>query len=120
MKIDPPRNFDPECVKCHVTGWEPTDKFCYESGFVSPAKTPQMLDVGCETCHGPGGAHTAAEQGGNMELQKKLQKALVITKEEAADARSKKMSCYSCHDLDNSPDFKFQEYWPEVEHRENE
>jgi hypothetical protein len=21
-----------------------------------------------------------------------------------------------CHDLDNSPDFDFQHYWPEVEH----
>jgi hypothetical protein len=24
--------------------------------------------------------------------------------------------CMECHDLDNSPDFDFQLYWPEVEH----
>jgi hypothetical protein len=25
-------------------------------------------------------------------------------------------NCMQCHDLDNSPDFDFQVYWPEVEH----
>ena len=24
-KLDPPRNFDPECVSCHVVGWHPTE-----------------------------------------------------------------------------------------------
>ena len=24
--------------------------------------------------------------------------------------------CMECHDLDNSPDFDFQEYWKEVAH----
>ena len=25
--------------------------------------------------------------------------------------------CMECHDLDNSPDFDFQRYWPKVEHQ---
>ena len=25
-------------------------------------------------------------------------------------------NCLGCHDLDNSPDFDFQKYWPEVAH----
>jgi hypothetical protein len=25
-------------------------------------------------------------------------------------------NCLGCHDLDNSPDFDFQKYWPEVKH----
>jgi hypothetical protein len=24
--------------------------------------------------------------------------------------------CMQCHDLDNSPDFDFQKYWPKVQH----
>ena len=24
--------------------------------------------------------------------------------------------CMQCHDLDNSPDFDFQKYWPKVKH----
>jgi len=43
--------YDPECVVCHVVGLD------YESGFVSAKKTPQMENVGCEMCHGPGSAH---------------------------------------------------------------
>ncbi len=42
---------DPECVICHVSGLE------YESGFVNEAKTPHLMGVGCENCHGPGSAH---------------------------------------------------------------
>jgi len=42
---------DPECVVCHVVGMR------YESGFVSPDTTPDMKNVGCENCHGPGSEH---------------------------------------------------------------
>ena len=27
-------------------------------------------------------------------------------------------NCLECHDLDNSPQFDFDEYWPQVEHSE--
>ena len=72
-----------------------------------------MIDAGCEDCHGPGEKHCIAEAGGDVELQKKLRKAVVVTKEE-----SEKRQCYTCHDLDNSPDFEFETYWPIVEHYE--
>lgn len=44
-------NYDPECVVCHVVGMN------YQSGFITQEKTPQMKDVGCENCHGPGSEH---------------------------------------------------------------
>jgi len=43
--------YDPECVVCHVVGFE------YESGFVSEKKTAHLKNVGCENCHGPGSKH---------------------------------------------------------------
>jgi PKD repeat protein len=39
------------CQVCHNVGkGQPT-------GFVDPTTTPQLTDVGCETCHGPAGWH---------------------------------------------------------------
>jgi len=46
--------YDPECIKCHVVG------FNYESGFVSETQTPDLKDVGCENCHGPGSKHISS------------------------------------------------------------
>ncbi len=112
-KLDPPRNYDPECVSCHVVGWHPTNFFPYASGYESKEKTPHLTNVGCEDCHGPGERHCAAELGGDKPLQQQLRKAMIVTK-----AESKKQQCVSCHDLDNSPDFNFDAYWPQIEHHE--
>lgn len=115
VNLDPPRNYDPECISCHVVGWHPTNYFPYESGFLSEAETPHLIDVGCESCHGPGEKHVKAEEHATPEaIREQLRKAMVITKEE-----SEKHQCMSCHDGDNSPDFDFKTYWPFVEHSEN-
>lgn len=115
VQLDPPRNFDPECISCHVIGWHPTGYFPYEGGFLSEQQTPHLIDVGCEACHGPGGKHVEAEMGADLQLQQKLYEAMRVTKQEAEDSQ-----CVSCHDLDNSPDFDFRTYWPLVEHYEAE
>ena len=115
VNADPPRQFDPECVACHVVGWNSEQYFPYQTGFVSQEKTPKLVDVGCESCHGPGEAHVRAENGSDLALQEKLQKAMIVTK---ADAE--KQLCRTCHDLDNSPEFNFETYWPKVEHYETE
>jgi len=115
VEVDPPRNFDPECISCHVTGWHPTGYFPYESGFLSEEKTPHLVDVGCEACHGPGEKHVEAEMGSDLELQEKLYQAMRVTNKQAEESL-----CVSCHDLDNSPDFNFPTYWPKVEHHESE
>jgi hypothetical protein len=113
-ELGTPRNFDPECVSCHVIGWNPQRFFPYETGFQSKEKTPHLTDVGCESCHGPGENHCKAEEGSDEAKMEKYRKAAVITK-----AESEKNQCRTCHDGDNSPDFNFQKYWPFIEHYEN-
>jgi hypothetical protein len=44
-------DYDPECVVCHVVGMR------FQSGFITEEKTPELKDVGCENCHGPGSEH---------------------------------------------------------------
>ena len=112
-KTNPPRTFDPECISCHVTGWNTTQFFPYDSGFQSEKETPQLINVGCESCHGPGEKHILAEKGKDVVLQKKLEDAMILTKEQA-----EKRHCFTCHDGDNSPDFDFKTYWPFIAHKD--
>ncbi len=122
LGADPPRNFDPECISCHVVGWSPQNYRPFQSGYLSEEKTPHLVNVGCETCHGPGEQHVKAEMGADFDLQEKLRKASVITLEESQQAVSRAISdkqpCMNCHDLDNSRDFDFETYWLKIEHRE--
>lgn len=112
-----PRHFDPECLSCHVTGWNPQSYYPYESGYLSLEETPQMTGSGCENCHGPGAAHVAAENGdsgASSELIAELRESMRLPLEDA------KEKCMECHDLDNSPAFHqpgaFDEYWSQIEH----
>ena len=63
VHLDPPRHFDPECLSCHVTGWEPQKYFPFVSGYSGLKETPDMVGNGCENCHGPAARHVAAENG---------------------------------------------------------
>lgn len=111
------RNFDPECLSCHVTGWNPQKYFPYETGYYDLERDRHLHGNGCENCHGPARKHVEAENGDidvSEEEIERLRKALYITKEEAAGGL-----CLECHDIDNSPDFLkkgFEEYWKHIEH----
>jgi hypothetical protein len=45
---------DPECLKCHVTGYG------QPSGFTTEEETPYLKYKQCEACHGAGGTHAAS------------------------------------------------------------
>jgi hypothetical protein len=106
------RQYDPECLSCHTTGWEPQKYFPYVTGFQSLEQTPDLVGNGCENCHGPGAAHVAAELGNQMQPKLEFREAMKITRGWAATDL-----CIKCHDPDNSPEFDFEKYWPLVEHR---
>ncbi len=107
---DPPRQFDAECISCHATGWNPQEYFPYATGYDSLKNTPHLAGNQCENCHGPGGAHVAAETGDDAALRDAERQFMKLPYQDAAE------SCRKCHDLDNSPEFNFEEYWPQVEH----
>ena len=82
---------DPECVKCHVTGW------AVQGAFESFESTPELVNVNCEACHGPSGRHADLLEptpGGHLGAP----------------------FCLVCHDPDNSPAFDFERYWPKIAH----
>ena len=110
----PARNFDPECIACHVVGWNATELLPYQGGFLSEKETPKLTSVGCESCHGPGEKHVRAEMGTNETLQASLRKAIRLSLETG----SAKKHCLTCHDGDNSPHFDFDSYWKKIEHKE--
>ena len=54
------RQYDEECLVCHALAYE-----CDESG-LKIASVEQFPNVQCESCHGPGDVHAAAEGGKPM------------------------------------------------------
>jgi hypothetical protein len=85
---------DPECIKCHAVGWysEPPSG---EVGAYNGNPASKFANVGCESCHGPAAAHV--RQPYDVKLTKDI-------------------TCQRCHDVENSPDFDRNKYWPKIEH----
>jgi hypothetical protein len=111
------RHFDPECLSCHVTGWNPQKHYPYTSGFVGLEVSRHLVGNGCENCHGPGAEHSAAEEGASPAdptMLTRLREEMRLPLDRARD------KCLECHDLDNSPDFHqdgaFEKYWNQVKH----
>jgi hypothetical protein len=127
VKLDPPRQFDPECLSCHATGWEPQKYFPFETGFEGLKETPERVGNGCENCHGPAAEHVAAETGETDATTDEIEQLRAALRLKIVDNEGNKKGqvykeggvvdmCMRCHDLDNSPDFDFQTYWPNVKH----
>jgi hypothetical protein len=94
------RQYDPDCARCHVTG------FGYKGGFEDEVKTPHLFGNGCENCHGPGSLH--AGQPSNPLYRKPM----VLSME---DKDKIGQTCMKCHDLDNDPHFDIAK-WEKIKH----
>jgi predicted CXXCH cytochrome family protein len=88
--VDKRSQFDPYCQQCHTTGYG------LPGGFESVARSPQRTGVGCESCHGPSLAHAERPRTNTMYAARDL--------------------CVRCHDRENSPQFEYAVYWPQIEH----
>lgn len=111
------RSWDPECLSCHVTGWDPQQYTRFASGFLNQefAETPAekrlhslMLHSQCENCHGPGSQHVKLAEAGEGNSAE----SVIVTLANA------EQQCKRCHDGDNSPEFDFESYWDRVKHYE--
>ena len=94
---------DPECVRCHVVGHA-------QGGFFSMARTPQLANVQCETCHGQNGCAAFTQ---NLPPRVVPRDGLPPSPPKAplkADA------CLFCHDPPHSPRFDFATYRQRVLH----
>ncbi|MCK5237613.1 MAG: hypothetical protein KAR06_11615 [Deltaproteobacteria bacterium] len=84
------KSMDPECIKCHSTGHGE------EGGFYSAVSTPELANVQCEVCHGPGREHLA-----DYDMPMKP---------------VGKSTCLGCHTEEQSPEFDFGHYLEKIKH----
>ncbi len=118
------RQFDGECVVCHVIGFD------YLTGYRNEQATPHLKDVGCESCHGPGSIH-ADKKNPNWRKRQllDLMNPYKTPLQESGDDKTKRtlklhVFCQHCHDTDNdvgwnNPPVKPGEpprRWPEINH----
>jgi peroxiredoxin len=84
-----------DCLKCHTTGFGRTGGFPAGG---KPDAHPGLAQVGCESCHGPGGEHVkegAPRTGNIVSLGDKCDSCVIL------------QICGSCHDEKNDPGFEF-------------
>jgi hypothetical protein len=84
------QDYNPECVGCHTTG------FRRPTGYVNAKSTPDLMNVQCEACHGPGNDHPEKVGEGYGKVTGEF--------------------CVTCHTPDNSPDFDPVAYRLKIRH----
>lgn len=84
----------PGCFMCHVVAYN------QDGGFIDMDLTPELGDVQCEACHGPGFEHV--ESGGDPEL---------INGKPQAD------TCRVCHTVGQDKNFDYDAKVKIIEHK---
>jgi hypothetical protein len=107
------RQYDGECIVCHTVG------FGYKTGFTNAEDTPKLINVGCESCHGPGSLH--AKNPENQQWRDRMNQPWLAARQngnQAAKDQAIEKFCVTCHDIDNDVTWvhnknknPFQEKW---------
>ena len=87
---------DPNCIACHTVG------FGTVSGYRREFADRKLVDVGCESCHGPGRQHVEQWRAG----------AEVTARFHPVGAGD----CRKCHHGEFSRPFDYDKFWPAVAH----
>ena len=92
--------FNKECLNCHVTG------FGLDRGFVNLLRTPKLAGVQCEACHGASVDHAGSPQDAHpgVGILRRMRRTV------------RKEFCLRCHRPENSPNFDYDRYWPQIAH----
>jgi hypothetical protein len=106
------RQYDGECVVCHVVG------FGYEKGFADEKTTAHLKNVGCESCHGPCSEHVDRPKDAKIRA---MINPYRWQPNETPQARIHRLNqidifCQKCHDIDNDVHFTFAEKWAKIVH----
>jgi len=100
--LDPEKDYtaDANCLGCHTTGYGKP------GGFKSIAETPNLANVQCEGCHGPGGDF-------KMVMKNKMFKLTDATAAGLTVPNEKNNNCMECHNAESpfnekvDPKYKF-------------
>lgn len=101
--LDPDKDYtsDTNCLRCHTTGYGAP------GGFTSIEETPEMANVQCESCHGPGSKYRdVMKTNRKYKLAEVKAAGLVIPSED-------EKGCMQCHGEGNpfnesvDPKYKF-------------
>lgn len=87
---------DPGCIGCHTTG------FGSATGYRREFAATKLVDVGCESCHGPGSLHVKQQEG-----------------DASVDFKFRPLAdgdCKQCHYGEFSRPFYWNEFWPPIKH----
>jgi hypothetical protein len=87
---------DPKCIGCHTVG------FGEPSGYRRGLGASALVNVGCESCHGPGSWHVRAKEG----------EAAINFTFRPLDAGD----CRKCHHGEFSRPFDWNQFWPGIKH----
>jgi hypothetical protein len=100
------RQYDGECVVCHVVG------FAYNGGFTNEKEAPQLKDNGCENCHGPGSLHVKDNYNAKLNALMNPYKTPEHETEKQKESRLFRLdqSCMKCHDTDNDVNWKLDKW----------
>ena len=88
--LDPEKDYttDANCLVCHTTGYGKP------GGFTSIEATPKLINVQCESCHGPGGDFRKVMKDKKFKLADVVAAGLILPNE-------KVNNCMECHGSDS-------------------